>query len=205
MKRLRGGESGQSLTLVLVIIVVFSLLATALLGLASTAALLQKTLGGIERSRAAGDQGVEYGIDQVIEGGASSSFGTSASLSFPGTIDGDVVSVTVKNVSVTSVVITCQVVRTPPTPNDPPQTPCPAITVSAGTPVFLTATVLSGTGNPIAFAPNWNVSPATGFTLSTSACPASSTGVCFVGASPGTYTIRIDVNNVSATAAVTVQ
>ncbi len=194
----RGRESGQSLTMVLVIIVIFSLLASALLGLASSTAFIQRTLGSLERGRAAADQGVDYGIDQIVEGAAAASFTETTTLSLPGTIENEVVSITVKNVTITSIIARCRFVLTD-------VATCTTVSLpTRNTPLLLTATASSG-GVAVPFTPSWTLSPSSGATLAQGGgCATAATGICFVATSAGTYAVRVDVNNVNANVTVTV-
>lgn len=186
----RSGERGQSLMLVVVLLAAFSLLATSLLGLTSTGASLAQKVNVALQQRLAADQGVEYGIHQIMEQGAAANFAETTTVLVPGAIKGDVVSITVSEVSVTSITIS------------------PAMTSAAiGTAVVFTATALSGvvvmdgqSGRP-GFAPVWTVTD--GNDAATANATVSPAGR-FVATASGTYKVKVVVNNVSAFATVTV-
>lgn len=187
---LRRGERGQSLMFVLVLMASFGILSLGLLGLVSTASLLNQRVNTPLQERLAADAGVEYGIDQVVEGGAAADFAASQTVLVPGAVKGDVVNVTVANVTVTSVTISPS-----------------AATIAAGGSAVFTATALNGAvvmdgqqGRP-GFAPVWTLSCPSTITASISAG-----GIVTVTArtASGTCTVQIQVNNVSATATVTV-
>lgn len=190
------GESGQALIYVLVLTVTSALLATALLGLASTAAQLAQRVNQPLQARVSADQGVEYGIHQVIEQGAAANFAESTSVLVPGSIKEDIVSINVSNVPVTSLTIS-------------PATD----SVAVGTARVFTATALSGgvvmdgqSGRP-GFAPVWTVTDAsdaatTKATISPAGRFVRTASEAFTA--PETFKVKVVVNNVSAFATVTV-
>lgn len=186
----RRGERGQSLIFVLVLLASFGVLAVGLLGLVSTASLLNQRVNVPLQERLAADAGIEYGIHQIIEQGAAGNFTESASVLVPGELKGDVVSITVTEVSITSVTVS----------------PATA-TVAIGTPTVFTATALNGAsvmdgqaGRP-GFAPTWAVTD--GNDAATANATVSQAGR-FVATASGTYKVAVIVNNVSAFATVTV-
>lgn len=187
------GESGQSLVLVLVLVSGFSVMALALLGLNSSAALLAQRVNQPLQGRMAGDAAVEYGINQIIEGGAAASFGASQDLFLPGLIKDDVVSITVKNVSLTSLTVspTSATVAADPSGNT-----AQVFTATA----YSGATLLDGQSGRPGFAPLWTVSCDGGITAT-----ITPVGRFSATAGAGSCTVKVTVNNVSATAAVTVQ
>lgn len=186
----RRGERGQSLVFVLVMLSSFGILSLGLLGLVSTASLLNQRVNTPLQARLAADAAVEYGIHQVMEQGAAANFAESAQMLVPGEIKGDVVSITVTEVSVTSVTIS-------------PAT----TTVPIGTTVVFTATALHGAvlmdgqGGRPGFAPTWAVTDGSD---APTAAAAVTQGGRFVATASGTYKVKVAVNNVSAFATVTV-
>lgn len=186
---LRSGERGQSLLLVIVLLAAVSLLATSLLGLTSTGALLAQKVNAALQQRLAADQGVEYGIHQVIEQGAAANFAESTSVLVPGSIKEDVVSIGVSNVSVTSLTISLA-----------------TTSVAVGTPVVFTVTALTGgvaMDGQSGFAPIWTVTD--GNDAATTNATVSQAGRFVATArGTGTFKVKVVVNNVSAFATVTV-
>ncbi len=180
----RAGEAGYSLMFALVVMTAFALLSAAMLSFSGTLSLVQTVHADIARGRNASDAAVDYGIDRIMEDGAAAAFGTKADIFVPGALVNDVTAITVTNVSITSLTIS----------------PSTATTV-VNTPVTFTAAASSG-GTSIAFAPPWALS-----------CPAtitatlSPTGVFLATArtvAGNSCTVSVTVNNVSATATVTV-
>jgi hypothetical protein len=120
----------------------------------------------------------------VMENGAAAQFGTKTDIFVPGALVNDVSAITVTNVSITSLTIL-------------PST----TTVVVNTPVTFTAAASSG-GTAIAFAPPWSLSCPSSITAT-----ISPTGVFLATArsvAGNSCTVSITVNNVSATATVTV-
>jgi len=186
----RRGERGQSLMFVLVLMASFSVLSLGLLGLVSTASLLNQRVNTPLQERLAADAGVEYGIHQVMEQAAAASFAERKDVLLPGELKRDIVSLTVTEISVTSLTIS------PPTAS-----------VAVGTVVVFTATALNGgvvmdgqAGRP-GFAPVWTVTD--GNDAGTLSATISQAGR-FVATASGTYKVKVVVNNVSAFATVTV-
>lgn len=184
------GERGQSLMFVLVLLASFGVLSLGLLGLVSTAALLSQRVNTPLQERLAGDAGVEYGIHQVMEQAAAANFAERTNVLVPGELKSDIVSITVTEVSVTSVTIS----------------PATA-SVAVGTTIVFTATALNGgvvmdgqAGRP-GFAPVWTVTD--GNDAATANATISQAGR-FAATAPGTYKVKVVVNNVSAFATVTV-
>ena len=183
-------ERGQTLILVIVLLASLSILSLGILGLASTAAGLSQRINDPLQARLAADAGVEYGIHQVMERGAAANFAETTTVLVPGEIKSDIVSITVANVSVTSLTITPA-----------------ASSVTVGTPVVLTVTALNGavamdgqSGRP-GFAPIWTVSD--GNDAATVNATVSQAGR-FVATASGSYKVKVIANSVSAFATVTV-
>lgn len=176
----RRGEAGYSLVFALVVMTAFSLLAAALISFSATLSLAQGVHAEIARGRNAADGAIDHAIQRIMEEGAAGQFGTTTSLNVPGTLVNDIGSITVTNSSITSLTIS-------------PST----TTTSANVAVIFTATAVSG-GTTITYAPEWTVS------CSGPTATISQTGKFVATAGTGTCTVSIVVNNVSATATVTV-
>lgn len=176
----RRGEAGYSLVFALVVMTAFSLLAAALISFSATLSLAQGVHAEIARGRNAADAAIDHAIQRIMEEGAAAQFGTTTDLLVPGTLVNDIGSINVTNVSLTSLTIS------------PSST-----TTSANVGVTFTATAVSG-GTTITFAPQWAVS-CTGATAT-----ITQAGRFLATSGTGTCTVSIVVNNVSATAAVTV-
>lgn len=178
----RRGEAGYSLVFGLVVMTAFSLLAAALISFSSTLSLAQGVHAEIARGRNAAAAAIDYGIDRVMEDAAAAQFATTTDLLVPGTLVNDIGSITVTNVSMTSLTIS-------------PSTATTSVNVG----VTFTATAVSG-ATTITFAPQWQLTCPGGVTAT-----IAQTGRFLATAGTGTCTVSVVVNNVSATASVTVQ
>jgi len=178
--RLRSDE-GQSLVIVLITLSTIAVMASALMGLASTTAKANQNTAAIVREREAGDAGAEFAL-QKVKGGTAATYSPSpvpVSLAGP-TVNGAGSTVTVMQRSVVSITISG-----------------PA-TLAANTAAVYQAQFSEG---PSTFAfPSgvvWSVTPTPGTTLT-----QDGTFKTTVGATA--YTLKAQVANVSATKTVTV-
>ncbi len=92
---MRNGERGQSLILVLVSVVAFALMLTAVLGFASSGLSASSATTAIARQLEAADAGAEFGIQKVKTGTAPTVASTSTE-SLPIAVNGESVSVVVQ-------------------------------------------------------------------------------------------------------------
>lgn len=190
---MRRNDAGYSLVFALAVMAAFSILVAAMLGLSSSVSVQTLKAGEVQRGRAAADSSVEFGIDRVATDGAAASVLAQTTYSVPGTVDGETVDVTVKNVSVTYITI-CFPGESAPCPANLDGTPR-TFMGTINTPHDFSAYVRS-LGTQIPFSPVWSVSPSADATISQAGR--------FVATASGTYTVKIEVNNVFATVMVSV-
>jgi len=176
IRRLRSDE-GQSLVIVLITLSTIAVMASALMGLASTTAKANQNTAAIVREREAGDAGAEFGL-QKVKGGTAATYAASpvpVSLAGP-TVNGDGSTVTVTQRSVVSITISG-----------------PA-SVAANTPASYSVQFSEGVSTfMFPSGVTWSVSAG-----------ATVTQAGTFQAPTGTYTLKAQVANVSATKTVTV-
>ncbi len=176
--RLHRDERGGTLVFVLIFIMAFSVVVTAALGFASTALSANKQLSHQNREREAADAGAEYAI-QRVKAALAAAFGSApVTVGPPATVNGESVSVTVTQLSGTTLVIL------------PAAAPCVPVSTTAD----FTASLSGGAALP--FGAVWSVTP--------SGATVDQGGRFTAGAAPGTFTLQVTLANVSATKTVTV-
>lgn len=179
MIRLRS-DAGQSLVIVLITVSAIAVMATGLMGLASTTAKANQGTTLIVRDRESGDAAAEYGLQKVIAGAASTYVASPGAVTMTGpTVNGNGSSVSITQRNLASITVTGPVTLAV----NAAATYQAQFTEGASTFTFPSGVV-------------WSVSPTSGTTLTQDG--TFSSGV------PGAYTIKATVNNVSATRAVTV-
>ncbi len=180
----RSDESGQTLIFVLVLITSFAILSSALLAAASSSGVIAQKFNLSFRGRMAADVGLEYGVDQVNENAQAPAVNQTNTVLIPNTVDGTVVSVTITDVTLTSLVIS---------------TP-PACLASGQTFAFTVTTALSS-GVARTVSPVWTVSGGP------PAATVSQAGL-FTAPTVSTqtsYAVQVAYNNVTSTRTVTVK
>lgn len=162
----------------------FSVMITALLGFSSTALTANKRATDVARQLEAADAGIEVALER-IRGGVASGVGGSASTASVN-VNNDAVSATIAQRAVTAICI------------DGPfgaAAPVAPSTTSVATYKVGTAAACPA-GNTLPYGASWSITAGTGGTVD------QRTGR-LEGTPGGTYTIRAQVGNVSATKVVT--
>ena len=164
-------DSGSSLIFVLIFIMGFSVMITALLGFSSTALTANKKATDVARQLEAADAGIEIALER-IRGGVASGVGQSVSTaSF--NVNNDAVSATIAQRPVTAICI------------DGP------FGVAAGVSTYKVGTAAAcPTANTLPYGVTWSITAGAGATIDGS---GKLTGPA------GPYTIRAQIGNVSAT------
>ena len=166
-------DSGSSLIVVLIFIMGFSVMITALLGFSSTALTANKKATDIARQLEAADAGVELALERIRGGVASGVGGSASTASF--NVNNDAVGATIAQRAVTVICI------------DGP------FGVGAGMSTYKVGTAAAcPAGNTLPYGAAWSI---------TSAPPGVSSidaGGKLTGPA-GAYTIRAQIGNVSAT------